>query len=129
MQKRIRILPIAALLLLPVILLAQDTLQSQGAIPAPPTEVRAFDTPNDNGHSITITWKLSADDGAGQNSVTMYEILRAESPEGGFISRGVVAAGVSTYDDKGDKDKNSENYFPSGKNFYYKVSAKEGEIY
>ena len=129
MQKRIRILTIAALLLLPVILLAQDTLQSQAAVPAPPTEVRAFDTPNDNGHSITITWKLSADDGAGQNSVTMYEILRAESPEGEFISRGVVAAGVSTYDDKGDKDKNSENYFPSGKNFYYKVRAKVGEIY
>src|SRR4030067_449557 len=129
MQKRIRILPIAALLLLPVILLAQDTLQSQAAVPAPPTEVRAFDTPNDNGHAITVKWKLSADDGAGQNNVTMYEILRADSPEGEFISRGVVAAGASTYDDRGDKDKNSENYFPSGKNFYYKVRAKVGDIF
>src|SRR5574341_372531 len=129
MQKRIRNFTIAALLLLPVVLLAQDTLQSQPASPAPPTEVKAFDTPNDNGHSITVTWKLSADDGAGQNSVTMYEILRAESPEGEFTSRGVVAAGISTYDDKGDKDKASQNYFPSGKNHYYKVRAKAGDIF
>jgi len=129
MQNKSRALTIAVLLLLPAILLAQDTLQSQTVAPAPPAEVKAFDTPNDNGHSITITWKLSADDGAGQNSVTMYEMLRAESPDGGFISRGVVAAGVSTYDDKGDKDKASQNYFPSGKNFYYKVRAKVGDIF
>ena len=94
MQNRIRALTIAAVLLLPVILLAQDTLQIQPSAPAPPTEVKAFDTPNDNGHSITITWKLSADDGAGQNNVTRYEILRAESTNGEFVSRGVVAAGT-----------------------------------
>ncbi len=108
---------------------SQDTLQPAVSPPLSPTEVRAFDTRNDNGHSITIKWKLSADDGAGLNNVTMYEILRADSPDGEFISRGVVAAGASTYDDRGDKDKNSENYFPSGKNFYYKVRAKVGEIY
>ena len=108
---------------------SQDTLQPAVSPPLPPTEVQAIDTPNDNGHSITITWKLSADDGAGQNSFTMCEILRAKSPEGEFISRGVVAAGTATYDDKGDKDKKSESYFPTGKPFYYKVRAKAGDSF
>lgn len=128
MDSRTKILFFAAALLLPVIILAQPPSQSQTAA-APPTEVKAFDTPNDNGHSITITWKLSADDGAGKNSITMYEILRSESPTGEFISRGVVAAGISRYEDRGDKDKKSSNYFPSGKNFYYKVRAKAGGLF
>ena len=109
---------------LPLTAFSQDTL----TLPAPPQEVQAFDTPNDNGHSIAIRWKLSADDGAGANSVTMYEILRAESPEGEFVSRGVVAAGTSTYDDRGDKNTNRPNYFPSGTNFYYKIRAKAGQL-
>lgn len=43
--------------------------------PAPVTNLRASDTDNDHGHSITLTWTLSADDGAGQNSVMSYEIF------------------------------------------------------
>ncbi len=97
--------------------------------PAPPTEVKAFDSPNDNGHSITVTWKLSTDDGAGLNNVMTYEILRAETQPGEFKSRGVVAAGTNTFEDKGDKDKKSENYLPSGKNYYYKVRAKTNGLY
>lgn len=129
MSHRIKALLALLILLFPLTAFSQDTLQTSLTRPAPPTEVQAFDTPNDNGHSITTKWKLSADDGSGKNNVTTYEILRSESPEGEFISRGVVAAGVSTYDDKGDKDKKSPTYFPSGKNFYYKVRAKVGEIY
>lgn len=107
-------------------LFSQSYSQTQ---PAPPGEVKAFDSPNDNGHSITVTWKLSTDDGAGLNNVMTYEILRAETPEGEFKSRGVVAAGTNTFEDKGDKDKKSENYLPSGKNYYYKVRAKTDDLY
>ncbi|NOY89446.1 MAG: hypothetical protein GXO93_08710 [FCB group bacterium] len=46
------------------------------APPAPVTMFKAFDTPNDHGHSITLNWQLSADDGAGQNSVLQYQIYR-----------------------------------------------------
>ncbi len=56
-------------------------VDSAGAIPAQPppapvTNLQAGDTDNDHGHSITLTWDLSADDGGGQNNVLAYEIFR-----------------------------------------------------
>ncbi|MEW5994698.1 MAG: cell division protein ZapB, partial [Candidatus Zixiibacteriota bacterium] len=44
--------------------------------PRPPSNLEAFDSPNDHGHSITLRWDLSADDGAGANNAALYEILR-----------------------------------------------------
>ncbi|MCX6834734.1 MAG: hypothetical protein NTW07_06295 [candidate division Zixibacteria bacterium] len=44
--------------------------------PLPVTDLQAFDTDNDHGHAITLTWEKSADDGAGRNSVLSYEIFR-----------------------------------------------------
>jgi len=46
------------------------------APPAPVTMLKAFDTPNDHGHSVTLNWQLSADDEAGRNSVLQYQIYR-----------------------------------------------------
>ncbi|MEE8578233.1 MAG: hypothetical protein V3T31_13350, partial [candidate division Zixibacteria bacterium] len=45
-------------------------------LPAPATGLKGEDTDNDHGHAITLEWDLSADDGAGKQSVTMYEIFR-----------------------------------------------------
>ncbi len=42
--------------------------------PRPVTNLKAFDTENDHGHAITLTWDLSPDDGGGNNSVFMYQI-------------------------------------------------------
>ena len=98
--------------------------QEEAEMPASPTQVEASDTPNDNGHSITVKWKLSADDGAGKNNVVVYEVLRSDSPEGEFELRGMVPAGESVFEDQGAKDKQSPNYLPSHKQFYYKVRAK-----
>ena len=106
-------------------ILAQDSSEA----PAPPTRVKASDTPNDNGHSITVSWMLSNDDGAGKNNVVAYEILRSDSPEGEFEVRGMAPAGEGTYEDQGAKDRNSANYLPSHKDFYYKVRAKSDGIY
>ena len=92
--------------------------------PAPPTEIKAFDTPNDNGHSITVTWKLSADDGSGSKNVMAYEILRSDSPLGEFVVRGTIVPGINSYQDRGAKVKEDKNYFPPRKDFYYKVRAK-----
>jgi hypothetical protein len=46
------------------------------ALPAPVTMLEAVDTDNDHGHGITLKWELSADDGAGANSVMFYEVFR-----------------------------------------------------
>jgi hypothetical protein len=93
-------------------------------LPAPPTNVKAFDTPDDNGHSITVSWTLSADDGAGRNNVISYEIVRSDSPDGEFEVRGLAPAGENTFEDKGAKEKQDANYLPPHKNFYYKVRAR-----
>jgi hypothetical protein len=44
--------------------------------PAPVTNLAAKDTPDDHGHSITLTWDKSADDGQGTKSVFKYEVFR-----------------------------------------------------
>lgn len=59
-------------------------------VPSPAMNVRAYDTPNDGGGSITIQWDLSLDD----SLVTRYEIFRVEedinkTPESvTFVARG-----------------------------------------
>jgi hypothetical protein len=104
----------------------EDTLASA---PAPPTNVKAYDTPNDNGHSITVTWTLSADDGAGRKNVVSYEVLRSDSPDGEFEVRGMTPAGENLFEDKGAKEKSDANYFPPHKDFYYKVRARSDGRY
>lgn len=108
---------------------AQEEAVSDSAMAAaplaPPTNVRAYDTPNDNGHSITLEWDLSADDISGKdNRVLGYRILRSDSPDDPFEDRGVVIpAGEHKHNDKGVKESDNANYFPKGKDFYYKVVA------
>lgn len=53
-----------------------DTTAPSMSPPAPPTEVRAFDTDNDHGHSVTVQWDLSADDTGGARSVLRYDVYR-----------------------------------------------------
>ena len=49
--------------------------------PEPPSNLQAFDTPDDQGHSITLTWTKSPDDGAGLNIVSYYRIYRSRFSE------------------------------------------------
>lgn len=44
--------------------------------PAPVTNLTAYDTDDDHGHSITLEWEKSADDGAGDSPVLSYEVFR-----------------------------------------------------
>lgn len=76
----------------------------------PPQDVKVFDTPNDDGESITIQWKLSPVD----TLLRGYEIFRCEVKEGPFESVGFVMRGENQYEDKNVKD---------GKKYYYYVSA------
>jgi len=66
--------------------------------PAPPLNVSAFDTPNDDGSSIQLEWSLSADDGNGTNNIVSYTILRS-SETGKMKVIKQVDAGSKKYTD------------------------------
>ena len=90
------------------------------SLPSPVTNLKVFDTPNDAGESITITWVRSVDDGAGQNNVLRYEIFRSEKLEEGYQNIGSVPAGKTEYVDNSVKD---------GIEYYYYINtvSKENE--
>ena len=68
--------------------------------PAPPVNIKAIDTPNDDGKSITVSWDKSPDDGAGVESVTGYKVLR-KSPDGEFEEVAPIPTGTTHYVDEG----------------------------
>lgn len=78
----------------------------------PPSNVKAFDAPNDAGGAITINWELSPDD----SIISGYEIWRSESPDTGYTMIGYMGQGIVRHKD----DKNVED----GIKYYYKVRAR-----
>lgn len=68
--------------------------------PSPPTELKAIDTPNDAGRSITLTWKKSTEDA----SLIEYEILRFTDPEGEGTSARKVTPGTENFEDQAVED-------------------------
>jgi hypothetical protein len=85
-----------------------------GQVVAPPTNVKAVDTPNDAGGSITITWNLSISDTGNAVAFKGYEIHRSEQPSGPFVNVGFQLLGKSSFEDKQAKDN---------KQYYYYVRA------
>lgn len=84
------------------------------AAPRPPRAVMAFDTPNDTGGSISLTWSVSLDDGRGFNDVQHYEVWRSTDPEGTFQHLGDLPKGS-----KGYVDASVTDYVA----YYYQVYA------
>lgn len=93
------------------------------ALPAPITNLKSFDTKNDHGHSITLTWDLSEDDGRGHNNVFTYDIYRSESADGLFEMVGQVSLGTNLFEHTGSKEPTSPDYYPDYTDFYYQVRA------
>lgn len=91
--------------------------------PAPPTDVKVADAPDDAGRAVVVRWQVSADDGAGMKNVIQYKIFRGNTPQGPFVERGLAPSLVTVYTDKGTEARNDPNYFPNDSNFYYKVAA------
>ncbi len=81
--------------------------------PPPPTNLVAVDTPFDGGGSLTLSWQVSGDDGAGNNDVAGYNIYKSTF-SGGFVYLAHVLKGVTTYID---------NACPVYTTFYYTVTA------
>lgn len=82
--------------------------------PAPPTRVKAFDTRNDAGKSITIEWQLSTTDVGDVAVLKGYEIYRSEKPDTLFENIGFMLCAKTGFDDNSTQD---------GKKYYYFVRA------
>lgn len=87
--------------------------------PRPPIDLQARDTEDDYGGSITLTWRLSPDDGAGANNVTEYIILRRRGTSGEFEEIARVPAGTARYEDTTVTD---------GVDYYYMVRVTDGSL-
>ena len=75
---------------------------------SPPTDVYAYDTPDDGGGAITIEWKLSADDAW----IQRYDIYRSENGSD-FERTGFIGSGRDQFVDETADDKQ----------YVYKVAA------
>ncbi len=128
---KLKVLSIFCSLLLGIIPLAvaqenaDTTLVDSTAVasPAPVSHLTAADTDNDHGHSISLKWEPSPDDGAGLKSVIGYEVYRAESADGPFEKRAALPSGASSHIDVGAKEKESGDYMADYTDYYYKVRA------
>jgi hypothetical protein len=99
--------------------------------PAPPADVKAQDRPKDGGDGIIITWKKSADDGAGANNVSEYIILRSESRTGPQEEIGRVPAGTESFEDvtqEGEEGTPPKHVVEARKDYFYKVLASAGPL-
>jgi hypothetical protein len=83
---------------------------SLAIITSPPSGLQAFDTPNDEGHSITVKWDRCVD----EEYLRCYEIYRSEVLDGDYVMVGSVLAGENTYRDGEVVD---------GVGYYYYVRA------
>lgn len=95
--------------------------------PAPVINFTGIDTPNDNGHSISLSWELSPDDATLGGPVTQYLLMRSESADGPFTFRDSVSVGMTDTKDGGVKEKTAAEYFPRETDFYYKIVAVAGD--
>ncbi len=82
-----------------------------------PSNVIAYDTPNDAGGSITIEWELSTDD----SLFAGYEIWRSEFSDTGFSMVGYIGKGIGKYRDAQE--------IADGKNYYYKIRGCTKDFY
>ncbi|MCX7597727.1 MAG: carboxypeptidase regulatory-like domain-containing protein [Armatimonadetes bacterium] len=96
------------------------------AKPGAPQQLVAFDTPNDNGRSITLRWNASPDDGGGANDVVKYRVYRATA-SGGYGAAPlaeVIAAGNAVYTYEDNKDNSGAGNEPvNNRDYFYVVTA------
>jgi hypothetical protein len=108
--------PLASELTIPLLPSGEQALM-------PPTYLTAFDTPNDEGHSITLEWRISPNDVSKSTTFEGYDIYRSISAEGPFE---VVAdaTGGETHPTRHAKSLADGNNVRDGQAYYYYVEAK-----
>jgi hypothetical protein len=84
----------------------------------PPAQLRAFDTPNDAGHNITLEWKISPNDVPKSKDFKGYDIYRGTNPDGPFALIGDATGGetdlgrhVKIFGDGGNVSDDSSYYY------------------
>jgi len=89
----------------------------------PPSHLRVYDNPNDEGGSITLEWSISPNDISKSLAFSGYNIYRATSPEGPFE---VIAdaTGGETEPSRHLKSLADGNNVKDGQAYYYYVEAK-----
>ncbi len=94
-----------------------------GNRPDPPLNPVGYDTPYDQGGSITLEWDSSPDEYSGENDVQYYSVYRGISGEYEVIGQ-LQAMGVDTtyiFEDDGDID--NFNAPVDGTGYYYYMAA------
>ncbi len=87
---------LAALAALAIALAAGQASAQEQPEPPPPQEVEAFDTPNDSGKSIMITWRVWP----GETGETLYTVLMAKESQGPYTAVANVKGKTSFKIDK-----------------------------
>ncbi len=89
----------------------------------PPTQLKAFDTPNDAGRNITLEWKISPNDVPKSSDFKGYDIYRATDPNGPFTLIGDATGGESDVV-RHVKIFNDGNNVSDDSTYYYYVAAR-----
>lgn len=78
---------------------------------SPPIDLKAFDTPNDAGKSITLSWKKSKEDEIADSVFLGYNIYRAQANSYNFVKIAFCSKGTTSYRDSNiPKDKIPYHY-------------------
>lgn len=89
----------------------EATAASARNLPLSPSNLTAVDTVYDLGGSITLAWTRSADDGAGFNNVSAYNIYRYSATDGAVSALASLPAGSASYMDNSTIDTDTYYYF------------------
>lgn len=89
----------------------------------PPSQLRVFDEPDDDGHSIVLEWKISPNDIFRSAEFEGYDIYRSTRPDGPFELVGDATGGVT---DPGRMVKQyaDGNHVSDDSTYYYYIDAK-----
>ncbi len=101
----------------------EEAIEIADIILFPPTQLRVFDTPDDNGHSITLEWKISPNDIPKSLMFNGYDIFRATSQDGPFELVGETTGGISDQE-REVKTLADGKEVRDGTSYYYYVEAK-----
>jgi hypothetical protein len=91
----------------------EDTLRI-----APPFDLEVKDTPNDGGGSLTLSWKLSPDDGEEIGDVDGYQIFRANRIDTSLKLITLVSDNTTSFTDVG---------LENDREYFYAIRTKKGE--
>ncbi|HEX9917183.1 MAG TPA: fibronectin type III domain-containing protein [candidate division Zixibacteria bacterium] len=84
----------------------------------PPSDLKAFDTPDDGGGGVTFSWKLSPHDREPLGDIDGYEIYRKAKEDSTYRQIDFLPDNQTTYNDYDLKDKTQ---------YSYAIRARKGE--